>query len=431
MSERLPAMLSAYRLATLAATPLASPLLSYRLRRGKEHPARLCERRGQTQIARPPGALVWVHGASVGELTAAIPLIERIKARGFTLLVTSGTVTSASIARQRLPQGVIHQFIPLDAPGFVSRFLDHWRPSLALFVESDLWPNLILASAARGTPLILINGRLSDRSFRRWQRVPRLIEALLQKFDLCLVRSEEDANRFSELGAPRLSVVGNLKLDVPPLPVDDSRLAELTEAVAARALLAAASTHSGEEEVIVKVHRSLKASFPGLLTIIAPRHPQRGPEIAGLVEAAGLSAALRSTGKLPTAATEVYVCDTVGELGMIYRLAPIVFMGGSLVAHGGQNPIEAVRQGAVVLVGPHWQNFSDAYRALISHRGAVEVHSAEEIARVVRQLLSDETELGSMRSRASAALATMSGALPRTIEALLRFLPSEGLVRAS
>ena len=422
MSERLPAMLSAYRLATLAATPLASPLLSYRLRRGKEHPARLCERRGQTQIARPPGALVWVHGASVGELTAAIPLIERIKARGFPLLVTSGTVTSASIARQRLPQGVIHQFIPLDAPGFVSRFLDHWRPSLALFVESDLWPNLILASAARGTPLILINGRLSDRSFRRWQRVPRLIEALLQKFDLCLVRSEEDANRFSELGAPRLSVVGNLKLDVPPLPVDDSRLAELTEAVAARALLAAASTHSGEEEVIVKVHRRLKASFPGLLTIIAPRHPQRGPEIAGLVEAAGLSAALRSTGKLPTAATEVYVCDTVGELGMIYRLAPIVFMGGSLVAHGGQNPIEAIKLGAAILHGPFISNFAEIYVSLDGAGGAELVADAAGLIQRAGAWLKNPDERRQVVAMAQKTMEALGGALERTLAAVDPYL---------
>ncbi|MGZ5853527.1 MAG: 3-deoxy-D-manno-octulosonic acid transferase, partial [Xanthobacteraceae bacterium] len=258
MNGRLPTSLAAYRLLTRAATPLAQQLLAYRLSHGKEHPVRILERRGESKVARPNGPLIWIHGASVGEMMAALPLIERIKARGFAVLVTSGTVTSANLARQRLPHGAIHQFIPLDTPGFVERFLNHWKPSLALFVESDLWPNLIIASKRRGIPLILINGRLSDRSFKRWRRMPRTIEALLQRFDLCLMRSTSDAEHFSELGAPRLSVVGNLKLDVPQLPVEENKLIALSAAFLGRPTLAAASTHPGEEEVILEVHANLK-----------------------------------------------------------------------------------------------------------------------------------------------------------------------------
>src|SRR5262245_12380112 len=320
MSATIPASLALYRLATQAATPFANVLLRTRLKRGKEHSTRLPERRGQTEIPRPAGALVWLHGASVGELVAALPLVERIRARGLSVLVTSGTVTSANIAHQRLPAGVIHQFIPLDVPGFVTRFLNHWRPSLALFVESDLCPNRCVTSGRRGIPLILINGRLSERSYQRWRLMPGLIGALLRSFDLCLVRSRDDAKRYGDLGASHVTIVGNLKLDAPPLPVDDHKRNELANAFAGRPVLAAASTHPGEEAVMIEVHRRLRGNFPRLLTLIVPRHPQRGAEIAAAAAGAGLSAALRSSGVLPDAKTHVYVCDTVGELGAIYRL---------------------------------------------------------------------------------------------------------------
>src|SRR5262245_32579298 len=390
MSATIPASLALYRLATQAATPFANVLLRTRLKRGKEHSTRLPERRGQTEIPRPAGALVWLHGASVGELVAALPLVERIRARGLPVLVTSGTVTSAGIASQRLPPGVIHQFIPLDTPGFVARFLDHWRPRLALFIESDLWPNLIVACGQRGVPLILINGRLSERSYKRWKLMPGLIGALLANFDLCLVRSRDDAKRYGELGAPRVTIVGNLKLDVPPLPVDEGKHAALANALAGRPVLAAASTHAGEEQVMVDVHQRLRASFPRLLTLIAPRHPERGGEIANLIAAAGLKVVLRSAGKLPEASTDIYVCDTLGELGVIYRLAPVVFMGGSLVAHGGQNPIEAIKLGAAILHGPFISNFAEIYAALDGARGADLAGDAERLSKQASVWLKDE-----------------------------------------
>ena len=291
----------------------------------------MAERRGETTTRRPAGTLVWVHGASVGELTAAIPLIERLRALDHNVLVTTGTVTSAALAEKRLPPGVIHQFVPLDLPPFVARFFDHWRPDLALFVESDLWPNMIMASARRGIPIIVVNGRMSERSFERWRYMPDTIEALLTRLDLCLVRTTVDAERFAALGAPRITTTGNLKLDVPPLPVDEAKLAKLAAAIAGRPVIAAASTHLGEEEAVIDTQRRLKASFRGLLTILAPRHPERGQSIASAIAAAGLTSALRSRDQLPHAGTDIYIADTVGELGLIYRLAPIVFMGGSLI----------------------------------------------------------------------------------------------------
>jgi 3-deoxy-D-manno-octulosonic-acid transferase len=422
VSDRVPASLFAYRVATRVATPFANQLLRHRLKRGKEHEVRLPERRGESEIARPDGALVWVHGASVGELVAAIPLVERIRARGLPLLVTSGTVTSAGIAGERLPKGVIHQFIPLDTPGFVSRFLDHWQPRLALFIESDLWPNLIMSCGQRAIPLILVNGRLSERSYKRWKLMPRLIGTLLENFDLCLVRSRDDAKRYGELGAPHVTVVGNLKLDVPPLPVDERKQAELAAAFGGRPVLAAASTHPGEEQVLLDVHQRLRARFPRLLTLIAPRHPQRGPEIAGLAANARLKVRQRSVGQLPEPATDVYVCDTLGELGAIYRLCPIVFMGGSLVPHGGQNPIEAIKLGAAILHGPYISNFADIYAALDGARGADLVGDADRLTMQAGAWLKDEGARRRVVTAGRKTVDALGGALERTVAALDPYL---------
>jgi 3-deoxy-D-manno-octulosonic-acid transferase len=422
MSATRPASLALYRLATQAATPFADILLQTRLKRGKEHSTRLPERRGETEIPRPTGALVWLHGASVGELVAALPLVERIRARGLSVLVTSGTVTSAKIAHQRLPAGVIHQFIPLDVPGFVTRFLDHWRPSLALFVESDLWPNLIVASGQRGIPLILINGRLSERSYQRWRLMPGLIGALLRSFDLCLVRTRDDARRYGDLGASHVTIVGNLKLDAPPLPVDEQKHAALATALDGRPVLAAASTHPGEENLILEVHQRLRASFPDLLSLIVPRHPERGGEIAATAANFGLQPELRSAGALPRAPTDVYVCDTVGELGLIYRLAPIVFMGGSLVAHGGQNPIEAIKLGAAILHGPFIANFAEIYAALDGARGADLVGNADRLANQVANWLKDEAARRRVVAAGQKTVDALGGALERTLAALDPYL---------
>ena len=425
--------LKAYRTLTSLARPVAPLLLGIRERHGKEEPARRGERLGQASAERPAGRLAWFHAASVGETIAILPLMSALAEQrpSLSFLLTTGTVTSAKLAAQRIGPRAVHQYAPLDAPEYVASFLDHWKPDLAVFTESEIWPNLILESSTRGIPLALINARMTKRSFRRWRRNLGFARPIFSRFAVVLAQNEGLARRFAALGAKNPLYAGSLKVDAPPPPVDAAELERLRPMLEGRALLIAASTHDGEDQIIADAHRELRRTLPNLCTIIAPRHPERGEAIAEMLKGRGFSVARRSLGHLPDRTSDAYIADTIGELGMLYKLGSVAFIGGSLVDRGGQNPIEAVRQGAVVLVGPHWQNFSDAYRALISHRGAVEVHSAEEIARVVRQLLSDETELGSMRSRASAALATMSGALPRTIEALLRFLPSEGLVRAS
>jgi len=396
--------------------------LARRLTRGKEHPERIAERRGEPSLQRPAGPLVWVHGASVGEMLAAVPLIERLRAQDFGVLVTSGTVTSAALAEQRLPKGVLHQFIPLDAPRFVGRFLHHWRPGLALFVESDLWPNLILSCAERKIPMIVINGRLSERSFSRWRRVPGAIGALLARFDLCLAQSGADAERYAELGAPRIITTGNLKLDVPAPPADPAVLQRLREIVGARPVVAAASTHPGEEEAVIAAHRRLRAKFPSLLTVIAPRHPARGTGIAEIAKAAGLTVVLRSQRAQPLPDVGIYVADTLGELGLIYRIAPIVFMGGSLASHGGQNPIEAVRLGAAVLHGPHVWNFAEIYSILDRSHGAELVADGEALAAQLEAWLTDAAARQAVATAGSGAVERLGGALKRTLAALDPYL---------
>ncbi len=418
MPDSLPLALRLYHLASAAAAPVAPRLLARRLSRGKEHPVRLSERRGEASRPRPAGPLIWIHGASVGEILAVVPLIERIRERDFAVLVTSGTVTSAALAERRLPEGALHQFIPLDAPRFVEKFLGHWQPDLALFVESDLWPNLILACADRKIPMIMVNGRLSERSFSRWRLVPSMIAALLARFDLCLTQSAADAQRFGQLGAPRVSLTGNLKLDTPDPPVEQSSLRQFATLVAMRTVVAAASTHEGEEATIIAAHRRLRAKSPSLLTVIAPRHPARGPAIADIAKVAGLNVALRSRGELPKGDVDIYIADTLGELGLIYRLAPIVFMGGSLATHGGQNPIEAIKLGATVVHGPNVWNFAEIYEALDDARGAKLVTDEETLTNRLNELIANPAAREAVAAAATRTLEKLGGALERTLAAL-------------
>ena len=424
----MPAALRAYRLLSAMATPLAPLFLARRLRRGKEPGARLGERRGESGIRRPAGALVWLHGASVGEIVSVLPLIERLRGRGFGVLVTSGTVTSGDLAEQRLPADVIHQFAPLDTPRFARRFMEHWRPGLALFVEQDLWPNLMIETARRGVPLILVNGRLSEASFQRWQRLPNTIANLLGRLDLCLARTPADGARFSELGAPRVVTSGNLKLDVPAPPADARALEALRKAIGGRPVIAAASTHAGEEAAMIEAHRRLRKNFPGLLTLIAPRHPERGVGIAQIAGAAELKAAVRSYNELPNAGTEIYVADTMGELGLIYRLAPIVFIGGSLIPHGGQNPIEAAKLGVAILHGPHVANFEEIYAALDEAHGAEPVADAGRLTSAIGKLLTYPQARAHIAENARATVEAQSGALERTLQSLEPYLTQLQLV---
>src|SRR5882762_7077087 len=422
MANSLPMTLRFYRKLSTVVVPLSPALIKRRLKQGKEDPARIGERRGISGDIRPQGPLVWIHGASVGEVLAAAALIEKLRALNFRILLTSGTVTSAAIVAKRFPSDIIHQYVPYDSPRFVARFLDHWRPSLALFIESDLWPNLILSSAARRLPMVLINGRMSHRSFPRWRRISHTISALLGRFEVCLAQSQVDAERFAALGSRNIIATGNLKLDVPAPPADPARLERLMAVTRGRPIIVAASTHPGEEEILMEAHRTLARFFPSLLSVIVPRHPGRGEAIARTVAASGLHVALRSREESPTATTDIYVADTMGELGLFYRFAPIVFMGGSLVAHGGQNPIEAVKLGASIVHGPHVFNFGDVYEALDQAGGARQAATPEALVKQLGQLLADPQAREICVAASERVVEQLGGALERTLTALEPYL---------
>jgi 3-deoxy-D-manno-octulosonic-acid transferase len=418
----LPILFRTYRVATAALEPAVLGLLYWRRRQGREDGTRLGERQGWPSRQRPKGHLIWVHGASIGETLSLLPVVERLTQRGLAVLVTSGTRTSASLIARRLPPGAVHQFMPLDVPRYVRRFLDHWRPDLALMVESEIWPNTIMALDERNIPLVLVNGRMSDRSFQRWQKLPGIIKGLLERFALCLAQTQEDAERLARLGAPRVVMTGNLKFDAAPPPADPRMVAHLSGLIAGRPVWLAASTHPGEESAIIAVHRALAKRHPHLLTIIAPRHPHRGPEVAAIAEQAGLRAGRRSQGMHPDRATDVYVVDTVGEMGLFYRLSPIVLMGGTLAPIGGHNPIEPAKLGSAILHGPHVHTAAEIYAAIDQARGALMVKDSATLARAVSELLGNTALTRDMARAAAEAVQALGGAVDRTMQSIEPFI---------
>ncbi len=361
---RTPFSVKAYRGVSRLLYPAVQPLLARRRKRGKEDAERLAERKGVASLPRPDGMLVWLHGASVGELISLLPVAEHLTGKGIAVLVTSGTVTSAEVARRRLPSGAFHQYIPLDLPAYVRRFLEHWKPDIGVFAESELWPNLVHSAQKKGVHLVLVNARMSARSHGRWKRFPSFIVSMLSRFELVLAQTEDDGARLRELGAPRVQVIGNLKYDVTPPPADPQKLAALKTEFSHRPIFVAASTHPGEEEQIAAAHKAAAAEIPNLLTIIAPRHPARGEEAAAACFNVGVNVCRRSQGVMPDNNTGIYIADTIGELGLFYRLSGLAFLGGSLVGHGGQNPIEPAKLGNAILHGPHVHNFTEVYAAL-------------------------------------------------------------------
>lgn len=408
--------LALYRAATGLLEPIAPILLRQRAGRGKEDPTRLGERLGRPACPRPQGPLVWLHGVSVGESASLLPLVEALRARrpDLHVLVTSGTVTSAEILARRLPAGVIHQFAPVDGPGAVARFLDHWRPGLAVLVESELWPNLIEAAQRRGVRLALLSARMTEESTRGWARVPGSARSLLAAFDTVMAQDEATAERLTRLGA-RVAGRLNLKRVGAPLPADERELARLQKAFAGRKVVLAASTHPGEEALVAQALRGLDA-----LLVIAPRHPDRGSAIA-----AELGAPRRSAGQLPAPETRVYVADTLGELGLFFRLADVVVMGGAFASGvGGHNPLEAARLGRPVITGPEAFNATQLYDEMVERGCAVEVLDGKELGDQVRKMLDDPPLTRRMGETALAYARDQDGALDEALAALQPLLPA-------
>ena len=412
----------AYRNLTNIAGVFLPRWLAYRVRRGKEDPLRVAERTGFAGPSRPVGRLVWFHAASVGEALSIVPLIEALAAHGWQVLVTTGTMTSAHLLAGRLPPGAIHQYVVLDYLPWVSRFLDHWKPDLVLWTESELWPNTLSQIGARGISAILLNGRLSDSAFKGWHRWPAFARAVLGTFALVIAQSDADKLRFAALGARQAVGAGNLKLAAPPLPFDQMALDALITEIGKRPSWLAASIHPGEDIIAGEVHSVVKAKHPGLLTVIVPRHPQKAAEMATTLGAAGLQVARRSQGERITPITDIYIADTMGELGLFYRLCDLVFMGKSLAVGGGQNPAEAAQLGCALMLGADMSNFREIAADFIARRAAVEARNAAALAAAVDWLLTDSRTRTRMSEAGRTSMARHANAVAETLDLLAPYL---------
>lgn len=406
----------AWAIAAGGAAPLLRVMLRRRAASGKEVAARLGERFGIEAAPRPSGRLLWLHAASVGEALSALPVLEALPAGIFTLF-TTGTVTSARLLAQRLPAAgldarVMHRFVPLDVPRWVARFLDHWRPDLAVFVESEIWPNTLAACRTRNIPTVLLNARMSVRSAARWCHVPAFAAELISSFAWIAAQSDADARRLVSLGGRHVEAPGNLKFAASDLPADEAELARLRHVVGDRPRWLAASTHPSDEEAVAEVHDKLAAAHPGLLTAIVPRHPERGAAIAAMLGGAPRRALGQDPGE------GIWIADTLGEVGLLYRLFPTVFMGKSFGGGGGQNPLEPARLGCAVATGPATDNFADAVAALRAAGGLAVVADPAELAIWVDAMLRDPAARMAI-GVAAQAVARSQAELPARIAAQL------------
>lgn len=415
-------ILSAYRLIGYAAYPVVGAYVALRASRGKEDRARKSERYGKASVARPDGPVIWVHAASVGETIAIMPLIERLIATGIHIVLTTGTVTSARLVADKLGDKVIHQYVPLDLLPAINRFLSHWKPDLAVICESEIWPATILALGARRVPQVLVNGRLSDRSFAAWQKRSSVAEALFENLAHVVAQSELDGLRFRTLGARPVTVSGNLKVDTAPPSADPHELARLKAQIGKRRTWAAISTHVGEEEIAADVHTMLRTRHRDLLTIIVPRHPDRVPSVVDMLEKKGLKVALKSRQDPVEADTDILIGDTIGDMGLYLRLTEICFIGKSLVGEGGHNPLEPAMLGTAVLSGSNVQNFRDAFQRMIKNGGARLVRDRDMLAGAINFLFNNPDKRQVMIEAAARTVEDMRGSLDRTLIALDPFI---------
>ena len=403
-------LLTLYRLAAAGLAPAIPLLLARRARRGKEDPTRRHERLGRPTCPRPEGRLVWMHGASVGEshvLGLLADALLQAETDRTTVLLTTQTVTSATRFNALTDVKLRHQFVPVDTPRAIAGFLDHWRPDVAVWVESELWPNLLHGAAGRGIPALLANARMSERSFRRWRRLPGTARALLRVFRAVFPADRLAADRLARLGiGDLLRPAGNLKLSAPSLPVEPQAQSDLRAAIGGRPVWLAASTHAEDEAVVLAAHRLVRNAVPDALLILAPRHPDRGEEIA---ERVNPPPARRSSGALPAPTDAVYLADTMGELGSLFAACPVVFVGGSLGGHGGHNPIEPARFGPAIVHGPDMANFSDIAEALARADAARVAATADGLGAVVAELLQAPATCRALGGRARDVLTRDTG----------------------
>lgn len=409
-----------YRGLAAVAEPAVNLLLARRRAAGKEDPDRIGERRGIAGRPRPAGKLVWVHGASLGEARSILPVIARLRAGrpDLSVLVTTGSTSSAQMLAGALDgKYCFHQFAPLDVPRWTRRFLDHWRPDAVLWLESELWPNLLGEVAKRAIPAALVNARLTARSAARWAKARPVFAPPFEAFAVALAQSAADAERLRGLGLARVATIGNLKHDAPALAVDEAARAAFEASLAGRARWLAAQVHPLELDAVLDAQVRIKAQGHPALLVLVPRHAERGPAMAEAAAAKGLVATRRASGEAPGRA-DVHIADTMGELGLFYRAAPVAFVGGSLEPHGGHNPLEPARLGAAIAFGPSMENFSDLAAELIEANAATRVADAAALAAWVAARLGDPARVAKDADAARAFAARGNGTVERVVASL-------------
>ena len=414
-------VLSLYRSVTHLAYPFVWCLLEKRKRIGKEDLIRGKERKGFYTKKRPEGRLIWLHGASVGECLSMMPLVNYLVQLPDThVMVTSGTVTSANLMQKRLPKGAFHQFIPVDLPKYTKRFVKHFKPDIGMFFESDFWPNMLIDAHKAKIPMILLNGRISDKSYNSWKKLPFFIKPLLSKFTFGLGQTDEDAKRMKELGFKQTDCVGNIKFSAVPAPYNEEELKNLKSQIKGRFVWVAGSTHDNEEMQAIEIHEKLSKKYKGLLTIIVPRHPERCEELAKQIQEKGWVVHRRS--KRQNLKADIFLGDTIGEMGLFYRLSNLVFVGGSLVEFGGQNMLEPMRIGACTFVGPHTFNFKEIIRKAKKQQAIIEEKNNTELAEKLMQIYEDKTRLNQIRQSGEDLANSETAVLERIVKVLTPFL---------
>ena len=423
-------MLRFYRTLTAHSSACIKMALQKRADKGKEDKNRLTERWGQPGRPRPDGPLVWIHAASVGETQSALIVITKIREISPTLpiLITTGTRTSCELVSKRIKdEHIIHQYLPFDHPAWVKIFLEHWKPSIALWMESELWPNMLLALKDRGIPAYLINARLSDRSFRRWKLFKKSAQQILECFSMVFAQTEKDMEKFISLGSKNVHTLGNLKYSAEPLPLNKQNLEDIHTITKDRTIWLYASTHDGEEALACKTHSQLKEAIPDLLTIIVPRHPERREDIIQICENYNCTATLRGDHlQLPDTNTDIYIADTLGELGLFYQLAPLTCIGRSFSSDGGggHNPIEALQQECCVLYGPNVQYQQQLYDDMQEADAAIPLHTEEDLATQLLSLLQNPDRLTSYHNKGQAFLADKTKIIDTLMQHLTPVLDS-------
>ncbi|MCB1722046.1 MAG: 3-deoxy-D-manno-octulosonic acid transferase [Alphaproteobacteria bacterium] len=416
-------VLSLYSFSMRAVKPLITAYLKRRQRAGKESSSRFDERLGVSQCPRPKGRLLWVHAASVGEVQSALILIHKLLAlyEGVQVLVTTGTRSSAKMMETALPEGAFHQYYPVDHPEWVEAFLSHWSPDLILWMESELWPNMLLAIQAREIPAILINARLSPRSFRIWNLFKSASRKVLRSFTLILCQTDKDETFYRRLGAQNVEVSDNLKYSAAPLPCDEAALKTINGAFINRPCWVYASSHAGEEKMAVQIHARLKNSIPDLLTVIVPRHPERRTAIAQELDGLGLNIVFRGEDKiLPGDDTDIYIADTMGELGLFYRACPVAVIGRSFSddGGGGHNPIEAAQLHCAVMHGPHVQNLQEIFDEMDVAGAALRLDTSESLESHLHDLLTSAEKIEALQQKAYDFARRKEQVLETVLEAL-------------